>query len=100
MSAVVVQVVTSHGVAVEGLLRADGVVDIGDRCTHCGCDTAPGSGSWVNRIPSGWQADADSPDLYGWMCADCQCMECDVCGESVLEWSGKEGVGIVCDDCC
>lgn len=28
------------------------VMDIGDKCTHCGKDTSFGNGNFVNRIPS------------------------------------------------
>ena len=58
------------------------IVDIGDTCTHCGGDTAFGSGSFVNRIPS--SADAEISVVFnererifpalinGYMCVGCQ----------------------------
>jgi hypothetical protein len=39
------------------------VLDIGDKCTHCGRDTAGGSGLWVDRIP----AYADSVSAESWL---------------------------------
>ena len=75
-------------------------IDIGDRCTHCGCDTSPGSGAWINRIPSSAQHDAESPELVGYMCADCQCITCDRCGAETLDYSAApNGDGFWCDDC-
>ena len=71
-------------------------VDIGDRCTHCGGDTAFGSGRFVNRIPSGATGKIVLPkgqeyleeafdidgtmflevlldiEVSGYMCPDCQ----------------------------
>lgn len=65
-------------------------IDIKDLCTHCGEDTAPNSGKFVNRIPSGheWEITLPSGDeitinVNGWMCADCAAYECDECGESI-----------------
>ena len=40
-----------------------------DLCQDCGSSVAWGSGKYVNRIP------ADN----GWLCVDCQCVECDKC---------------------
>lgn len=77
-----------------------GAVDIGPRCTHCGRDTGPGSGLFVNRIPSGWSTGADAPMVIGYQCADCQCIDCDSCGEPVMEYSAApDGQGFWCDDC-
>ena len=66
-------------------------IDIGDLCTHCGRDTTGGDGLFVNRIPSG--ADGrlilDGGDdvtlditIDGYMCPQCQAVECDECGGS------------------
>ena len=67
-------------------------IDIGSLCTHCGRDTAFNSGEvlFVNRIPS----DTDGKLLLsggdnvpvdvtirGYMCVECQSVECDGCGE-------------------
>lgn len=59
----------------------DRVLDIGDRCTHCGVDTSWSNGLFVNRIPSyansdqacEWLSYWDSYDaLDGYMCRSCQ----------------------------
>lgn len=44
-----------------------------DICRICGCDTAFGSGNFVNRIP----------DDDGWLCAMCAGYDCDECGEQI-----------------
>ena len=67
-------------------------IDIGNLCTHCGISTAfnSGNGLFVNRIPS--NADGklllsggdDVPvdvEIEGYMCINCQSVECDECGE-------------------
>jgi len=71
-------------------------LDIGDLCTHCGRDTSPGSGLWVDRIPScrdvssfsldmldgdidisGWDSDLRKTNLVnydlvdGYLCREC-----------------------------
>ena len=85
-------------------------IDIGDLCTHCGRDTSFGSGEllFVNRIPSGADGKlilANAPEDYyldveltGWMCAECQCVECDECGNKVLDYIMRE-TQIICEDC-
>ena len=55
-------------------------LDIGDRCTHCGRDTAIGSGLFVDRIPAFtdassaefWLEDWERVDcLHGYLCREC-----------------------------
>lgn len=75
------------------------VVDIGEHCTHCGTSVAIGSGSYVNRIPSGAYDHDTGVELDGFMCADCQCVECDECGQATLDYAGYDGRGFICDDC-
>ena len=84
-------------------------VDIGDRCTVCGIDTSfkANNGMFVNRIPS----DSDgtltledgsiSVNVEGYMCPDCQSIECDECGELTLEYELVDGeIPIqLCPDC-
>lgn len=53
--------------------------NIGDKCVECGRDTAPGSGLWVNRVPAGRDGKT------GYLCSDCQLVECDNCGQKVLD---------------
>lgn len=103
MTALTVRV--QSGAIVPATLTPNGVADIGDACTHCGCDTVPGSGAWVNRVPSGADSyDADGnptePETSGYICADCQAVECDRCGELTIEYSAApSGNGFWCDDC-
>tara|TARA_Y100000296_G_scaffold70562_1_gene85328 strand:+ start:1568 stop:1849 length:282 start_codon:yes stop_codon:yes gene_type:complete len=73
-------------------------IDIGDRCTHCGRDTT--EDTW-NRIPSGTDGilvltggNADvriSVQVDGYMCADCQSVQCDICGEYALDYRIVDG---------
>jgi len=53
------------------------LIDIGDHCTHCGRDTSPGTGLFVNRIPS------DTETERGYLCPDCAAFDCDRCGEKI-----------------
>lgn len=93
-----VHVATESGNTVAGYTQANGTVDIRDACTHCGCDTSPGSGAWVNRIASDWQADANAPMLTGYLCVECQSMECDMCGGLTIEYAMTDA-GVLCDEC-
>ena len=73
-------------------------IDIGGLCTHCGIDTSfeTNNGKFVNRIPCDSDAilklvcgenDIDIPvNVEGFLCPDCQCIECDECGELTLEY--------------
>jgi hypothetical protein len=65
-------------------------VDIGERCTHCGDSVSFGDGKFVNRIGSGseWKVHTSGDeilwiDVDGWMCEECQELECDECGEPI-----------------
>lgn len=75
------------------------LIDVGEHCVDCGDSVAWGSGKYVNRIP------ADNGVKTGFMCADCQCVECDRCGEPTLEYHSEAGdepfsdADFVCDDC-
>ena len=62
-----------------------------ETCDDCGDSTAWGSGKFVNRVP------AD----VGWLCADCQAIECDECGTPTLEWDRPQhdDTQIWCVDC-
>jgi len=59
-----------------------------ESCIECKRDTSFGSGLFVNRIP------ADD----GYMCPDCQSVECDVCGE-LSDWFTVKGWTIMCVEC-
>ena len=85
-------------------------VDIKNLCTHCGKDTSFGSGLFVNRIPSGADgrlilAGGDDVTidvtLEGYMCPECQMMECDKCGEMTLDYRTEDIdiPQIICEDC-
>ena len=68
--------------------------NIGNLCTHCHRDTSFGSGRFVNRIPS------FTEDEEGYMCTDCQSMECDHCHEKCLDWETVHGgQTILCYNC-
>jgi len=105
MTATTLTVRVQGGATVPATLTPNGVADIGDTCTHCGCDTSPGSGAWVNRVPSGDNAyDAEgnalAQETSGYICADCQAVECDRCGELTIEYgAAPSGYGFWCDDC-
>ena len=87
-------------------------INIGDLCTHCGRDTSTASESgellFVNRIPSGtdgtlilagsWDEVKLEVEVTGYMCADCQSVEYDECGNKVLDYSIRE-LKIICSDC-
>ena len=78
-------------------------IDFGDKCTECERDTSFGSGLFVNRIPS--TMEHESPDgefeiRDGYMCWECQSVECDQCpiGELTLEYQIVDGT-ILCPNC-
>ena len=85
-------------------------INIGDLCTHCGRDTSFESGEllFVNRIPNGtdgtlvlagsWDEVKLEVEVTGYMCADCQSVECDECGNMALDYSIRE-LKIICSDC-
>jgi len=70
------------------------IKNIGNNCVECLKDTSFGSYRYVNRIP------ADNGINDGYMCADCQSVECDVCLELTLEYHNCNETGnIYCDKC-
>ena len=68
--------------------------DIGSLCTNCGRDTAMGNGNglFVDRIPS------DTDTQSGWLCVDCQLVECDNCGTETINYMFVVD-SIVCESC-
>ena len=64
------------------------VIDIGDDCTHCGTTTEWNS----ERIPSLTET------KNGWMCNECQKLECDKCGQRVLDYELYNN-NVYCSDC-
>jgi hypothetical protein len=84
-------------------------IDIGEKCTHCGRETSLGTSLFVNRIPSG--ADGKlilsggddvvvDVDLEGYMCPECQQLECDKCGELAVDYYIMEFSGGVAEIRC
>jgi len=45
------------------------IEDIGERCTHCGCDCSFGSGRFVDRVSS------FTASMRGYLCPECQEIE-------------------------
>ena len=72
-------------------------IDIGNRCVDCKMDTAPGSGRYVNRIPADRQDNANSPRIEGYLCADCQAIECDICHQMTIDYVLNGN--IICMNC-
>tara|TARA_R100001198_G_scaffold85873_1_gene60335 strand:+ start:46 stop:273 length:228 start_codon:yes stop_codon:yes gene_type:complete len=68
--------------------------NIGSLCTHCGRDTAMGNsnGLFVNRVPS------ETDTQIGWLCVDCQLVECDNCGTETIDYMFVTD-SIVCESC-
>jgi len=100
------------------------ILDIGDLCTHCGRDTSFGSVDYegkqlllfVNRIPSHdvgqlvFANGVTAPEsgyeiaLDGYMCTDCQRVECHQCGELTLNYEIVEPIDgsnpvLLCEAC-
>ena len=68
--------------------------DLGNLCIDCKEDTSFGSGKFVNRIP------ADDGEVSGFMCADCQMVECDSCKQKVFEYeTSVQGMWWCTDKC-
>ena len=70
------------------------IKDLGNLCIDCKQDTSFGSGRFVNRIP------ADDGEVSGFMCADCQMVECDSCEQKVYEYATSEQGMWYCIDKC
>ena len=49
-------------------------------CVECKRSTAFGSGLFVNRIPAD-----DNEGNVGYMCPECQMIECEECNQKVLD---------------
>ena len=59
-----------------------------DLCTECGQATSFGSGWFVNRLA------VDD----GYMCPECQQVECDQCGVSTMDYQMIDDM-MYCNDC-
>ena len=77
-------------------------IDIGDTCLYCGKSTAPGSGLFVNRVPSfGQDRDQVAPSVQarypegttfdGYYCAQCQANDCEACAAEKNDWRYDDG---------
>lgn len=66
--------------------------DIGEHCVDCFKDTSYGKGRFVNRIP------ADNENYIGFLCADCQMIECDKCKSKALDYEIIDGE-FLCENC-
>lgn len=80
-------------------------INIGDLCTHCGRDTS--ESMFVNRIPSGADGTLTlaggfvvdiEVTINGYMCVDCQKVQCDECYKEVLDYNIDDGQ-IICTEC-
>jgi len=69
------------------------MIELGEKCVECKESVAAGSGRFVNRIP------ADNGDHAGFLCPDCQTVECDECGSYVMEPFITENCDNLCSDC-
>ncbi len=72
--------------------------NIGQNCVECQKDTSFGSGLFINRIP------AENDKYSGYMCVDCQSVECDECKEKHLDYNLIDDLNYhygktLCDHC-
>ena len=68
--------------------------DIGNKCVECLEDTSFGSGKFVDRIP------ADNGVYDGYMCENCQMVDCDKCkNKSVDYFICNKTNKVLCEDC-
>ena len=65
-------------------------IDIGDLCTHCGRETSLGTSLFV----------VVDVDLEGYMCPECQQLECNKCGELAVDYYIMEFSGGVSEIRC
>ena len=84
-------------------------IDIGDLCTHCGRETSLGTSLFVNRIPSRTNGTLElklneyvslEVEVDGYMCPECQQLECDKCGELAVDYYIMEFSGGVSEIRC
>ena len=68
--------------------------DIGNNCVSCLKDTSFGFGRFVNRIP------ATTENYEGYLCSDCQMVDCDSCKRETLEYLVCNKTNkLLCEDC-
>ena len=76
-------------------------IDVRSMCVDCGKDTALGSGLFVDRIPSDkiWSInDRFEIGVDGYLCRDCQLLDCDKCGTGVLYYQLIDN-SVICENC-
>ena len=76
-------------------------IDVRSMCVDCGKDTALGSGLFVDRIPSDkiWSInDRFEIEVDGYLCRDCQLLDCDKCGTGVLYYQLIDN-SVICENC-
>ena len=76
-------------------------IDVRCMCVDCGKDTALGSGLFVDRIPSDkiWSInDRFEIEVDGYLCRDCQLLDCDKCGTGVLYYQLIDN-SVICENC-
>ena len=72
---------------------SSGARSMSDLCIECDRDTSFRSGLFVNRIP------ANDGEKDGYLCPDCQSMECDYCFKLSFNWNSDQEGAIICNDC-
>ena len=78
-------------------------IDHGNVCIECERDTSFGTGLFVNRIPASTDHELDDgtfASCNGYMCWECQQVECEQCpiGNLTLDYQIVDGT-ILCPDC-
>jgi hypothetical protein len=76
-------------------------INVGSMCVDCGKDTAMGSGLFVDRIGSDkiWSInDRFEIEVDGYLCRDCQLLDCDKCGTGVLYYELIDN-SVICENC-
>jgi hypothetical protein len=76
-------------------------IDVGSMCVDCGKDTSLGNGLFVDRMPSDkiWSInDRFEIEVDGYLCSDCQLIDCYTCGNGVLDYRLINN-SVVCMNC-
>jgi len=76
-------------------------INVGSMCVDCGKDTSMGSGLFVDRIGSDkiWSInDRFEIEVDGYLCRNCQLLDCDKCGTGVLYYELIDN-SVICENC-
>lgn len=83
-----------------------GLINIGNKCVFCMEDTSAGSGKFVNRIgaDSLWFVEASNGERFsvnvdGYMCEDCQTLECSECNDMTTQYEYSANGDVICTEC-